>query len=84
MMQMDCPMATLSPSFTKMGSPGAGLRYTVPLMGATISTPPLTAASAAAAAGGAAAGAADGAGAGAAGAAAGAAAAGSAADGGRQ
>jgi hypothetical protein len=38
-MHIDCPLATLSPSFTNSGSPGAGRRKTVPDMGAVISIP---------------------------------------------
>ncbi len=33
MMQMVCPLVTLSPSFTKGGSPGAGERYIMPAIG---------------------------------------------------
>ena len=33
MMQMVWPLVTLSPSFTKCGSPGAGARYRVPAIG---------------------------------------------------
>jgi hypothetical protein len=39
MMQMVWPLVTRSPSFTNSGSPGAGERYRVPAMGATISMP---------------------------------------------
>ena len=39
MMQMVCPLTILSPSFTKLGSPGAGDLYNVPDIGDTTSTP---------------------------------------------